>query len=91
VCRDITGIRSRYRSKSKVFGVGLIRVSAPISTEGVALSIGMQSLILKYLSNDDVRIRMRVLGLLKFMITQQNLLELITQLLGHAEAASGEY
>jgi hypothetical protein len=45
--------------------LGLVgRISAPISTEGVALSIGMQSLILKCLSDDDARIRMRVLGLL---------------------------
>lgn len=48
-------------------------------------------LILKCLSDEDVTIRTRALGLLKFMTTKRNLVELITQLLGHVEAATGEY
>ena len=48
-------------------------------------------LILKCLSDEDVTIRTRALGLLTFMITKRNLVELITQLLGHVEAASGQY
>lgn len=50
-----------------------------------------RTLILKCLSDEDVTIRTRSLGLLKFMATQRNLVDLITQLLGHVEAASGEY
>ena len=50
-----------------------------------------RGLILKCLSDDDVTIRTRALGLLRFMTTQRNLVDLITQLLGHVEAASGEY
>ena len=50
-----------------------------------------RGLILKCLSDEDVTIRTRALGLLKFMTTQRNLVDLITQLLGHVEAASGEY
>ena len=46
-----------------------------------------RTLILKCLSDDDVTIRTRSLGLLKFMATQRNLVDLITQLLGHVEAA----
>jgi AP-3 complex subunit delta-1 len=48
-------------------------------------------LILKCLSDEDVTIRTRALGLLNFMTTKRNLVELITQLLGHVEAATGEY
>ncbi|KAL7541758.1 hypothetical protein ACHAXR_011196 [Thalassiosira sp. AJA248-18] len=48
-------------------------------------------LILKCLSDEDITIRTRALGLLKFMTTQRNLVDLITQLLGHVKAASGEY
>jgi AP-3 complex subunit delta-1 len=50
-----------------------------------------RSLILKCLSDEDVTIRTRALGLLRFMTTSRNLVDLITQLLGHVEAASGEY
>ena len=50
-----------------------------------------RSLILKCLSDEDVTIRTRALGLLRFMTTTRNLVDLITQLLGHVEAASGEY
>jgi len=48
-------------------------------------------LVLKCLSDEDVTIRTRSLGLLKFMTTQRILVDLISQLLGHVEAASGEY
>mmetsp|Transcript_3177 Transcript_3177/g.5654 ORF Transcript_3177/g.5654 Transcript_3177/m.5654 type:complete len:798 (+) Transcript_3177:1-2394(+) len=48
-------------------------------------------LVLKCLSDEDITIRTRSLGLLKFMTTQRNLVDLISQLLGHVEAASGEY
>mmetsp|Transcript_15374 Transcript_15374/g.31474 ORF Transcript_15374/g.31474 Transcript_15374/m.31474 type:complete len:1068 (-) Transcript_15374:127-3330(-) len=50
-----------------------------------------RGLILKCLSDEDVTIRTRALGLLKFMATERNLVELINQLLGHVEAASGQY
>ena len=50
-----------------------------------------RTLILKCLSDEDITIRTRALGLLQFMTTQRNLVDLITQLLGHVEAASGEY
>mmetsp|Transcript_13321 Transcript_13321/g.28903 ORF Transcript_13321/g.28903 Transcript_13321/m.28903 type:complete len:1049 (+) Transcript_13321:206-3352(+) len=50
-----------------------------------------RGLILKCLSDEDVTIRTRALGLLQFMTTQRNLVDLITQLLRHVEAASGEY
>lgn len=50
-----------------------------------------KALILKCLSDEDVTIRTRALGLLNFMTTKRNLVELITQLLGHVEAASGQY
>ena len=50
-----------------------------------------KGLILQCLSDEDVTIRTRALGLLRFMTTQRNLVDLITQLLGHVEAASGEY
>eukprot|EP01082_Thalassiosira_pseudonana_P015115 g13563.t1 g13563 contig82:15103-18358(+) len=50
-----------------------------------------KGLILQCLSDEDVTIRTRALGLLKFMTTKRNLVELITQLLSHVEAASGEY
>ena len=50
-----------------------------------------RSLILQCLSDEDVTIRSRSLGLLKFMTTKRNLADLISQLLSHVEAASGEY
>ena len=50
-----------------------------------------RGLILRCLSDEDITIRTRALGLLKFMTTQRNLVELITQLLSHVEAASGQY
>ncbi|KAL7467989.1 hypothetical protein ACHAXS_008218 [Conticribra weissflogii] len=50
-----------------------------------------RGLILKCLSDEDVTIRTRALGLLKFVATERNLVELINQLLGHVEAASGQY
>ncbi|KAL3788883.1 hypothetical protein HJC23_002637 [Cyclotella cryptica] len=50
-----------------------------------------KGLILNCLSDEDVTIRTRALGLLKFVTTKRNLVELITQLLRHVEAASGEY
>lgn len=50
-----------------------------------------RGLILKCLSDEDVTIRTRALGLLRFMTTRRNLVDLVTQLLGHVEAASGQY
>eukprot|EP00573_Skeletonema_grethae_P013341 CAMPEP_0201710892 /NCGR_PEP_ID=MMETSP0578-20130828/58859_1 /ASSEMBLY_ACC=CAM_ASM_000663 /TAXON_ID=267565 /ORGANISM="Skeletonema grethea, Strain CCMP 1804" /LENGTH=1054 /DNA_ID=CAMNT_0048199929 /DNA_START=13 /DNA_END=3177 /DNA_ORIENTATION=- len=50
-----------------------------------------RGLILTCLSDEDVTIRTRALGLLKFMATKRNLVDLISQLLSHVEAASGEY
>lgn len=50
-----------------------------------------RGLILQCLSDEDVTIRTRALGLLKFMATKRNLADLISQLLSHVEAASGEY
>ena len=47
--------------------------------------------ILKCLSDDDITIRTRALGLLQFVTTQRNLVDLINQLLGHVESASGDY
>ena len=50
-----------------------------------------RGLILTCLSDEDVTIRTRALGLLKYMATKRNLVDLISQLLSHVEAASGEY
>ena len=50
-----------------------------------------RGLILKCLSDDDITIRSRALSLLQFVTTQRNLVDLINQLLGHVEFASGEY
>lgn len=50
-----------------------------------------KGLVLKCLTYEDVTIRSRALGLLGYMATQRNLVDLVTQLLGHVEAASGDY
>ena len=50
-----------------------------------------RGLILKCLSDDDITIRTRALSLLQFVTTQRNLVDLINQLLGHVESASGNY
>ncbi len=50
-----------------------------------------RGLILKCLSDDDITIRTRALSLLQFVTTQRNLVDLINQLLGHVESASGDY
>jgi len=48
-------------------------------------------LILGCLSDEDVTIRRRALGLLPGMTSRKNLQELIAQLMSHVEAASGDY
>ena len=50
-----------------------------------------RGLILTCLSDEDITIRTRALGILKYMVTQRNLVDLVTQLLTHVNAASGEY
>ena len=48
-------------------------------------------LILKCLSDEDVTIRTRALDLLGGMATRKNLQELVSQLMGHVEMATGSY
>jgi len=48
-------------------------------------------LILGCLSDEDITIRKRALGLLPGMTSRGNLQELVAQLMSHVEAASGEY
>jgi AP-3 complex subunit delta len=48
-------------------------------------------LILTCLSDDDITIRSRALDLLTGMTSRKNLVELVTQLLGHVELATGSY
>jgi AP-3 complex subunit delta-1 len=48
-------------------------------------------LILTCLSDDDVTIRSRALGLLPSMATRKNIMELVSQLLQHIDLASGVY
>ncbi len=43
------------------------------------------------LSDGDVTIRTRALGLLSGMATRKNVVELVEQLLRHVESASGRY
>ena len=73
--------------------LGLVGFGSLLSSQPRALHSHPEcrGLILQCLSDEDITIRTRALGLLKFMATKRNLVDLISQLLSHVEAASGEY
>lgn len=68
-------------------GFGSLMVSHP----KVLSASDYRPLILACLSDEDVTIRTRALGLLVGVATRKNIMELVTQLLHHVDMASGTY
>ncbi|KAL7549328.1 hypothetical protein ACHAWF_012601 [Thalassiosira exigua] len=73
--------------------LGLVGLGSLLQSQPEALRSrpDCRGLVLGCLSDEDVTIRARALGLLRFVTTQRNLADLVAQLLGHVEAAGGEY
>jgi AP-3 complex subunit delta-1 len=72
--------------------LGLVGFGSLMQSHPKVLSApAYRPLILACLSDEDVTIRSRALGLLPSMTTRKNLVELVTQLLRHVELASGSY
>lgn len=72
--------------------LGLVGFGSLVTSYPKVLSTASyRPLILACLSDDDVTIRSRALGLLPSMASRKNLVELVSQLLQHVELASGTY
>ena len=72
--------------------LGLVGFSSlMISHPKVLTATDYRPLILACLSDEDVTIRSRALGLLTSMASRKNLMELVSQLMRHVELASGSY
>ena len=72
--------------------LGLVGFGSLMQSHPRVLSApGYRPLILACLSDQDVTIRARALGLLTGMASRKNLIELVTQLLKHVELATGSY
>jgi AP-3 complex subunit delta-1 len=72
--------------------LGLVGFSSlMISHPKVLTATDYRPLILACLSDEDVTIRSRALGLLTGMASRKNLMELVSQLMQHVELASGSY
>mmetsp|Transcript_27544 Transcript_27544/g.81028 ORF Transcript_27544/g.81028 Transcript_27544/m.81028 type:complete len:1376 (-) Transcript_27544:76-4203(-) len=72
--------------------LGLVGFGSLMSSHPRVLSApDYRPLILACLSDEDVTIRTRALGLLTGMATRKNLMELVTQLLRHVDLAAGKY
>jgi AP-3 complex subunit delta-1 len=72
--------------------LGLVGFSSLMQSHPKVLSAPTyRPLILACLSDEDVTIRTRALGLLPGMASRKNLMELVKQLLQHVEYASGSY
>lgn len=72
--------------------LGLVGFSTLMQSHPKVLSAPTyRPLILACLSDEDVTIRTRALGLLPGMASRKNLMELVKQLLQHVEYASGSY
>ena len=72
--------------------LGLVGFSSLMQSHPKVLSAPTyRPLILACLSDEDVTIRTRALGLLPGMASRKNLMELVKQLLQHVEYASGDY
>lgn len=72
--------------------LGLVGFGSLMQSHPKVLSApNYRPLILACLSDEDVTIRTRALGLLPGMASRKNVMELVTQLLQHVELASGDY
>lgn len=72
--------------------LGLVGFGSLMQSHPRVLSApGYRPIILACLSDQDVTIRARALGLLRGMASRKNLIELVTQLLKHVELATGSY
>ena len=72
--------------------LGLVGFGSLMQSHPKVLSApAYRPLILACLSDEDITIRSRALGLLPSMTTRKNLVELVTQLLKHVDMASGSY
>jgi AP-3 complex subunit delta-1 len=72
--------------------LGLVGFGSLMQSHPKVLSApNYRPLILACLSDEDVTIRTRALGLLPGMASRKNVVELVTQLLQHVELASGNY
>ena len=72
--------------------LGLVGFGSLMKSHPKVLSApNYRPLILACLSDEDVTIRTRALGLLPGMASRKNLMELVSQLLKHVELASGDY
>lgn len=72
--------------------LGLVGFGSLMQSHPKVLSApNYRPLILACLSDEDVTIRTRALGLLPGMATRKNVMELVSQLLQHVELASGAY
>ena len=85
--RDFVEDRDQNLKYLGLVGFGSLMQSHP----KVLSAMDYRPLILACLSDEDVTIRTRALGLLNGMTSRKNLMELVSQLMQHVELASGSY